>query len=107
MTRSPRRAFLLLLVLGGVPAGAVAQTAQNAQTAQAAMQVRGVVTDETGGLIDGATVTLTGARTPTTTVTTSPEGRYQVLIKSRDRMTLTVQAPGFATSTQTITPRGN
>ena len=54
-TRSTLTAGLLLLVLGCVAADAVAQ---------AAVEVRGLVTDETGGLIAGATVTLTDAGTP-------------------------------------------
>jgi hypothetical protein len=98
MTGSIRSALLLLLVLGCVAARAVAQTA---------IDVRGVVTDESGGLIAGATVTLTGPRTPKKTVQTSPEGRYEVITKSGDRMTLTVEAPGFAPSTRSVTPRDN
>jgi hypothetical protein len=85
-------------VLGCVAAAAVAQTA---------IEVRGAVTDETGGLIAGATVTLTGPRTLKQTVTTSPEGRYRMITESRGRMTLTVQAPGFAPATRTVTLRDN
>ena len=97
MTRSTRTAFLLLLVLGWIVPGVVAQTG---------VEVRGVVTDETGGLIVGAAVTLTGERGAKTTATTNQEGRYQVVTQSRGRMTLTVEAAGFAPSTRTVTVTG-
>ena len=97
MRRSTRTAVLLVLVLGCVVAVAAAQS----------VEVRGVVTDETGGLIAGAMVTLTDARAARTTTTTSPEGRYQMVTRSRGRMTLTVQATGFAPSTRTVTLNGD
>jgi hypothetical protein len=97
MTRPPRTALILLLVLGSIAARAVAQ---------AGAEVRGVVTDETGGLIAGATITLTDAHAAKITTSTSPEGRYQVVAKSSGRMTLTVRAAGFAPSTRTVTLTG-
>ena len=93
MTGSTRTASLLLLLLVGTAWGAVAQTS---------VEVRGVVTDETGGLIAGAAVALTGERTPRTSATTNPEGRYRVVTQSPGRMTLTVVAAGFAPSTRTV-----
>ena len=95
MTRSTWIAFLLLLVLGGIVPGVVAQTG---------LMVRGAVTDETGGLIVGAAVTLTDERGTKTTARTNQEGRYQVVTQSRGRVTLTVQAAGFAPSSRTWLP---
>ena len=97
MTRSTRTAFLLLLVLGCTVPRVVAQTA---------VEVRGVVTDETGGLIVGAAVTLTGERGAKTSATTNHEGRYRVVTESPGKMTLTVEAAGFAPSTRMVTVTG-
>jgi len=97
MTRSTRTALLFVLVLGWIVPGVVAQTG---------VEVRGVVTDETGGLILGAAVTLTGeGATAKATATTNQEGRYQLAIRSPGKITLTVQAAGFAPSTRTVTLR--
>src|SRR5688572_16968056 len=92
-----RASTLLLLVLGCTVPRVVAQTA---------VEVRGVVTDETGGLIVGAAVTLTGERGTKTSATTNQEGRYRVVTGSPGKMTLTVEATGFALSTRTITVAG-
>jgi Carboxypeptidase regulatory-like domain len=92
-----RASTLLLLVLGCTVPRVVAQTA---------VEVRGVVTDETGGLIVGAAVTLTGERGAKTSATTNQEGRYRVVTGSPGKMTLTVEATGFALSTRTITVAG-
>ena len=97
MTRSTQTAFLLLLVLGCTVPRVVAQTA---------VEVRGVVTDETGGLIVGATVTLTAERGAKTSATTNHEGRYRVAAESPGKLTLTVEAAGFAPSTRTVTVTG-
>src|SRR5688500_14436847 len=96
MRRPTRTTFLLLLVLGWMVPGAMAQTAT---------EVRGVVTDETGGLIIGAAVTLTGERGAKTTATTNQEGRYQAITQT-GRLRVTVTAPGFATSSRTVTVTG-
>ena len=97
MTRSTWIAFVLLLVLGWIVPGVVAQTG---------ITVRGAVTDETGGLIVGAAVTLTDERGTKTTARTNQEGRYQVVTQSGGRVTLTVQAAGFAPSSRTLTVTG-
>lgn len=92
------RAFLLVLfILGGTLQPIAAQTA---------VDVRGVVRDETGGLIVGATVTLTsnGAEAA---ATTNQEGRYRVTVDRPGRMTLTIQAPGFAPATRTVSVAGS
>jgi len=83
-----RTAFLLLLVLGSTVPRVVAQTAG---------EVRGIVTDETGGLIVGAAVTLTGERGAKTSATTNQEGRYRVVVGSPGKMTLAVSCRRRAT----------
>jgi hypothetical protein len=97
MTRSTVIALLLLLVLRWLVPEVVAQTGT---------AVRGVVTDETGGLIVGAAVTLTDERGTTATATTNQEGRYQVVIQRRGTVTLTVEAAGFAPSSRTAAVTG-
>src|SRR5215216_3916107 len=97
MTRSTRFAFLLLLVLGSMVPVAFAQTG---------VAVRGVVTDETGGLIVGAAVTLTDERGTKTTATTNREGRYEVVPQDPGRVTVRVEAAGFAPSSRTVMVSG-
>lgn len=97
MTRSTRTAFLLFLVLGCTVPRVVAQTA---------VEVRGVVTDETGGIIVGAAVTLTGERGEKTATATNHEGRYRVAAERPGKMTLTIEAAGFAPSTRIVPVTG-
>jgi len=97
MTRSTRIAFLLLLVVGSIAPDVLAQTG---------VAVRGVVTDETGGLIVGAAVTLTDERGTTATATTNQEGRYQVVTQSRGKLTLRVDAAGFGPASRPVTVTG-
>jgi hypothetical protein len=97
MTRSIRLALLLLLVLGWTGPAVVAQRATG---------VRGVVTDETGGLIVGAMVTLTDEYGVKATGTTGQEGRYQIATRSRGKLTVTVEAAGFAPSSRTVVVTG-
>jgi hypothetical protein len=96
MTRSTRTAFLLMVLVCTVPR----------IEAQTAGEVRGVVTDETGGLVVGATVTLKSGRGAKTSATTDHEGRYRVVSESPGKMTLTVEAAGFASSTRSVTVTG-
>jgi hypothetical protein len=93
MRRSTQTAFLLLLVLGCAVPRVVAQ---------AAVEVRGAVTDETGGIIVGAAVTLIGERGEKTSTTTNREGRYRVAAARPGKMTLTIEAAGFAPSTRVV-----
>ena len=97
MTGSTRIGFLVLLVLGWASATLVAQRG---------IGVRGAVTDETGGLIVGAAVTLTDDNGLKTMGTTDQEGRYLVVIRSRGKVTVTVEAAGFAPSSRTVTVAG-
>ena len=93
MTGSTRIASLVLLALCWAVPGVVAQRAAG---------VRGVVTDETGGLIVGAAVTLTDERGTQATGVTDQEGRYQVVTAGRGKVTVTVAAAGFAPSSREV-----
>jgi Carboxypeptidase regulatory-like domain len=93
MTRSRRIALLIVLVLGCMVPPLMAQTAA---------EVHGVVTDETGGVIVGASVTLTGERGANTATTTGPDGRYRLVAERPGKGTVTIEAKGFARSTRTV-----
>jgi hypothetical protein len=94
---SIRTAVVLLLVLGSTMPPVAAQTA---------VELHGVVTDETGGVIVGATVTVTGQGGATFTTATNQEGRYRAAADRPGRLTLTVAAAGFAPSTRVVTLTG-
>lgn len=68
--------------------------------AQFRASIQGAVTDKTGAVIPGATVTLTDTSTNhTLTATTSGNGVYTFNALPPDRFTLTVDAPGFKKKT--------
>jgi hypothetical protein len=96
MTGSTRIALLALLILGWTAAA----------LAQSGTGVRGVVTDETGGLIVGAAVTLTDEQGTRIAGTTNQEGRYQLVTRSRGTVTVTVQAAGFAPASRSVVVKG-
>jgi hypothetical protein len=75
--------------------------------AQSGLEVRGVVTDETGGLIVGASITLTDERGTRTTASTDTHGRYRLAAETLGKATLTIESPGFAPDRRTITLNGN
>jgi hypothetical protein len=77
-------ALALMLFAGSAPA-------QHVQGA-----LRGQVTDELGGLIVGATVTLTGTAEAVRSVKTNQEGRYQFPALAQGRYVVSVEAEGFA-----------
>ena len=54
----------------------------------------------------GAAVTLTGERGAKTSATTNHEGRYRVVAERPGKMTLTIEAAGFAPSTRIVTVTG-
>ena len=58
--------------------------------------LRGTVADQLGGVIIGATVTVTDASGVARTATTDDQGRYAVSGLAPGRYTLRVTAPGFA-----------
>src|SRR4051794_37769235 len=71
--------------------------------AQYRASLQGTVTDSQGGVIPGATVTLTSRETNTAkTATTSQAGVYSITGLAPGRYTLSVQAPGFGKKDQDI-----
>src|SRR4051794_40960383 len=71
--------------------------------AQYRASLQGTVTDSQGGVIPGATVTLTSRETNTAkTATTSQAGVYSITGLAPGRYTLSVQAPGFGKKDQNI-----
>ena len=79
----------LLLVLASFSCAVFAQQ-------QATGTVRGVVTDEFGGVIIGATVQITDQSGAQKTATTSDDGVYTISGLAPGSYTLNVRAPGFA-----------
>ena len=91
--RSVKLALVLLLVvcLGGV----LPARAQSSSTGS----VVGTVSDQTGAVVDDATVTLTDVSTNTSRSTTSnASGRYLYVNVNPGTYTITATKPGFATS---------
>lgn len=71
--------------------------------AQYRASIQGTVTDPQGGVVPGATVTLTSTETNTSrTATTSGSGVYAITNLAPGRYSITVEKPGFAKSTQFI-----
>ena len=94
MTRFAFRAFLLLPLLSS---GAI-----NLLLAQATTSLNGRVTDRSGAVIPNANVRLTLPSTGAVREnTTGNTGQYQFSQLAPGRYTLTVTAPGFATSEKT------
>lgn len=91
---TPLRRFLLAGVT--LTALAVPLPAFGARTRQAAGELRGRVTDELGGLIVGATLTLTDAAGALKTVSTDGEGVYVFPRLPPGRYALRAEARGFA-----------
>ncbi|HXQ33127.1 MAG TPA: carboxypeptidase-like regulatory domain-containing protein, partial [Anaerolineales bacterium] len=65
--------------------------------------VTGTVTDETGAVIEGASVSLKSSATgEVQTQTSSGSGKYQFVLLKPGEYTLTVSKEGFKTSVQTV-----
>ena len=84
-------AGVLTLMSLAVPAGAAQEHA-----------VSGTVTDTTGGVLVGATVTLSGGPDGTRAVLTTGRGEFSFQQLPAGRYQLHVQSPGFAEFTRTI-----
>ncbi|MBD0325854.1 MAG: carboxypeptidase regulatory-like domain-containing protein, partial [Pyrinomonadaceae bacterium] len=85
-----KRSLSLVLLL------ALTASAYTVFAQQAAGTLRGVVTDEFGGVIIGATVTATDQSGTQKTATTNDDGVYTISGLAPGRYTLSVQATGFA-----------
>jgi Carboxypeptidase regulatory-like domain len=93
MTWAARSAVLFVIIFGGISLPG---------NAQSLAEIRGTVTDETGGLIVGASVTLTDQRGGQTPTSTNQEGVYRFPAVSPGKMTLTISAAGFAPASRTV-----
>lgn len=82
------RVVALVLVLPALATQASAQT----------IPITGVVRDPSGAAVAGATVTADVGGRASATHATDAEGRYRVDVPARVPVTLTVEAPGFASA---------
>jgi Carboxypeptidase regulatory-like domain len=98
MIRSTSIVFALVLVFGCLT---------RPLAAQSRIEVGGIVTDESGGRIVGASVTLTDERGGKKSTSTNHEGHYRLAADARDKTTLTIEAAGFAPERRTITLTGS
>ena len=98
MTRSTWTVFWLVLILGCLAPPLVAQSG---------LEVGGIVTDESGGVIVGASVTLTDERGGKTSTSTNYQGRYRLAADARGKSTLSIEAAGFAPERRTINVTGS
>lgn len=90
-----RRLALFMLICALVPAAARAQSQATTGT------IEGIVTDTTGAVLPGATVTLTHRQTGfTRALTTDDGGRYRGLALPLGVYTMTVERDGFAKATR-------
>ena len=93
-SRWPILATLTLAPLALTPFTASMAHAQSSSSGT----VTGVVTDQTGALVVGATVTLTNVTTKTNkTVVTNSKGAYTLVDVPPDTYNITASKPGFAT----------
>src|SRR5262245_3141744 len=65
--------------------------------------IRGVVTDSSGGVMPGVTITLAGAAHTDRTVVTDEKGRFAFLALEPDRYDVTVSMVGFRPITTPVT----
>ena len=78
-----------------------------ATAAAAQSAVTGVVRDESGAVIPGATVFVRGTSGLEQQAVTGPDGRFVIVRALGGQATLVVRAGGFAEKTQTITAGEN
>ena len=87
---------LRILVSGLILSIAILSFGAAALAQQSAATLRGQVTDELGGLIVGATVTVADVQGLQKTVTTNDQGNYVFSALAPGRYTVRATAPGFA-----------
>ncbi len=86
--RIVRYCFLLFLALALLPGQILAQSSS--------VRLRGVVTDPSGAVIPGATVTAKSAGTPPATTKTDGAGAYEIKGLQPGKYTVSVAAKGFS-----------
>ncbi len=75
-----------------------------ASAASAQTTLTGIVRDEAGGIVSGASVTVRGADGVEQQTVTGPDGRFTLSNVSGGSFTMTVRAGGFAEWTESVTP---
>ncbi len=88
------RIFLLLLLVVGLPLTAMAQTGTG--------RITGVVTDSTGGVLPGVTVSVKGPDNAVRSTVSDSNGRYVIEKLAPGSYTLSFELVGFATQTSTV-----
>lgn len=87
------RTALVLIFSLALATGAAAQSA-----------VSGIVRDEAGGAVSGASVTVKGANGPEQQAVTGPDGKFSLMGLAGDNLTMVVRAGGFAEWSGPVTP---
>ena len=99
MALLPRTTLLVVISFGLIGSGASARPAA-AQTGPTSADVVGVVQDQVGGVLPGATVAATNLATQNTrTAVTDREGRFALLALPVGTYDVSISFPGFATHT--------
>jgi hypothetical protein len=94
--RAVTRALLLVLIAFGC--------GSEVALAQAVANVGGVVIDDSGAILPGATVTVTNkANGSTQVLVTGPEGNYRAVALQPAPYTIKVEMPGFVLQERTVT----
>jgi outer membrane receptor protein involved in Fe transport len=75
-----------------------------ASPAAAQSTVAGVVTDEAGGAVPGATITVLGTDNVEQQTVTGPDGRFTLTSVNGGNFTMIVRAGGFAEWSESVTP---
>ncbi len=94
VTAGRLRIFLLLLLVVGLPLTAMAQTGTG--------RITGVVTDSTGGVLPGVTVSVKGPDNAVRSTVSDSNGKYIIEKLAPGTYTLTFELAGFATQSSTI-----
>src|SRR5512140_2359313 len=88
------RIFLLLLLVVGLPLTVMAQTGTG--------RITGTVTDSTGGVLPGVTVTVKGPDNAVRSTVSDSNGKYIIEKLAPGSYTLTYDLAGFAAQTNTV-----
>jgi hypothetical protein len=95
MRHIPARAFFLALICAAIPALALAQAGG------ATAEIKGKITDPTGAVVTGATITATDAEKGVARTAASDErGEYRLLSLPPGVYQLKIEAPGFTAQAQ-------
>ena len=94
VTAGRLRVFLLLLLVVALPLTAMAQTGTG--------RITGVVTDSTGGVLPGVTISVKGPDNAVRSTVSDSNGKYLIEKLAPGSYTLTFDLAGFATQSSTV-----